>query len=51
MKPSSTAVKARKKAVWGRNALIALFVGSFAVLSASADAGPGKDKAPKKITT
>jgi hypothetical protein len=34
--------------VWGRNALTALFLASFAVLAVSADAGPVKDKVAKK---
>src|SRR6478672_9289741 len=44
------AVSARKswtKAVWGRNALTAIFLALFAVASVSASPGPAK-KAPKK---
>jgi serine protease AprX len=48
MRVPSTEIRIRKKAVWGRNILTAFFVGSFAVFSASADAGPGNGKAPKK---
>lgn len=41
--------KSRKKAVWGRNALAAFFLATFAIVSASADAGPAKGhKAPDK---
>jgi serine protease AprX len=41
--------KPSKKAVWGRNALIALFVASFTVVSIGASAGPVKlTKGPKK---
>ena len=45
MKSSPSVSKARKKAVWGRMALIALFLAFFAVFSVSAVAGPAKDKA------
>jgi len=38
--------KTRKKAVWGRSLLIAIFLGALA-LPGSAHAGPGKAKAPK----
>jgi serine protease AprX len=48
MSLSSNNPKTRKKAVWGRNLLIALLVGSFAGLSAPASAGEGPGKAPKK---
>src|SRR5690349_8806777 len=48
MNLSSTSGKTRKKAVWGRNLLIALFVGAFATLPGSAHAGPGNGKAAKK---
>jgi len=44
----SSPVRIRKKAVWGRGILTAFFIGCFAVLSVSADAGPGNGKAPKK---
>jgi serine protease AprX len=37
-------VQSRKKAVWGRNALIAFFIASFAAVSAPAAAGPGNGK-------
>ena len=40
--------KTRKKAVWGRNTLVAFFIASFAVLSVSADAGPGTVKTAAK---
>src|SRR6187397_344777 len=40
--------KTRKKAVWGRSLLIAIFLGALASLPGSAHAGPGgKAKAPK----
>jgi serine protease AprX len=48
MKFPSLTLKSRKKAVWGRKALIAFFVGAFAVMSVSADAGPGNGKAARK---
>jgi len=48
MKSSPSLTTIRKKAVWGRNALIALFLASFAVFSVSADAGPAKDTASSK---
>src|SRR5436190_16739655 len=38
----------RKKAVWGRGLLIAIFIGVFALQPGAAFAGPGKGKAPKK---
>jgi len=41
-------VKSRKKAVWGRNTLIAFFVASFAVMSVPAAAGPGSGKSATK---
>ena len=46
---SSSVSKTRKKAVWGRNALIALFLASFAVVSvpASADSSNGKTSTKK----
>src|SRR5689334_9948044 len=40
--------KTRKKAVWGRNALAAFFVVSFAVMATSATAGPAKGKGSSK---
>jgi len=54
MKLSSSVNQPRKKAVWGRNALIAFCVASFAAVSVTATAGPvkaaavAKVKAPKK---
>ena len=36
--------------MWGRNALVAIFLAAFAVSSVSADAGPAKDKASSKST-
>ena len=45
---SSTSGKTRKKAVWGRGLLIAIFIGAFAAFPATAHAGPGNSKAPKK---
>jgi serine protease AprX len=48
MKFPSSVSKTRKKAVWGRNALIAFFVASLAVVSVSADAGPGQGKTTAK---
>src|SRR5262245_42218808 len=38
----------RKKAVWGRNILTAIFIGAFALQPISAHADQGKGKAPKK---
>ncbi|HUQ88397.1 MAG TPA: S8 family serine peptidase [Vicinamibacterales bacterium] len=47
MKPS--VVHSRKKAVWGRYALTAFFIATFAAISVPATAGPGNGKAsPKK---
>jgi len=46
MKPS--VVKFRKKAVWGRYALIAFFIATFAAVSAPVTAGPGNGKASNK---
>src|ERR1700754_3083925 len=40
--------KSRKKAVWGRNTLIAFFIASFAAVSMSATAGPGNGKSNSK---
>src|SRR6188768_2950071 len=40
--------KPRKKAVWGRNTLIAFFIASFAAVSVAATAGPGNGKSPNK---
>ena len=48
MNSSPSVSPLRKKAVWGRNSLIALFLASFAVFSVSADAGPAKEKVSKK---
>ena len=50
MKSSPSVSKTRNKAVWGRNALIAVFLASLAVFSVSADAGPAKDQASNKST-
>ena len=44
----SSAGKTRKKAVWGRNALIAFFLASFAAVSVPVYAGPGNGKASNK---
>jgi serine protease AprX len=44
----SSFVQSRKKAVWGRNTLIALFLASFAALSVPATAGPLKAKEAAK---
>jgi serine protease AprX len=41
-------VKSRKKAVWGRYALVALFIAAFAAVSVPAAAGPGSGKQSKK---
>src|SRR6185436_19829512 len=38
----------RKKAVWGRGLLIAVFIGAFAFQPGIVNAEPGKGKAPKK---
>jgi len=46
MKPS--VVQSRKKAVWGRYALVALFIATFAAVSVPAIAGPGNGKASAK---
>jgi serine protease AprX len=43
----SSLLKSRKKAVWGRNALVALFVAAFATVSMSAFAEEGPRKARK----
>ena len=48
MKPSPSLTKVRKKAVWGRNALIAIFLASFAVFAVPVSAGPAKDKIATK---
>jgi serine protease AprX len=40
--------RTRKKAVWGRNALIAFFLATFAVVSMPVMAGPGGGKSPNK---
>jgi serine protease AprX len=37
----------RKKAVWGRNVLVALLIGSFAFAAVSADAGPATEESQK----
>ena len=47
MKPASV-IRSRKKAVWGRNALIAFLVASFAAVSLTATAGPGSGKSSNK---
>jgi serine protease AprX len=47
MKPSCVG-KSRKKAVWGRNALVAFFIASLAVFSVPATAGPGNGKSSDK---
>jgi serine protease AprX len=44
----SFVVKPRKKAVWGRNTLIAFFIASFAALAVPATAGPGSGKSATK---
>ena len=41
-------VKSRKKAVWGRNTLIAFFIASVAAVSVPAIAGPGSGKSSAK---
>src|SRR5262245_40691949 len=47
MKPPYV-VNPRSKAVWGRNALIALFLASFTAVSITATAGPGNSQSSSK---
>ena len=47
MKPPSVG-KSRKKAVWGRYALIVIFIASFAAVSVPATAGPGAGQSPNR---
>ncbi len=42
---SLSSIKQRKKAVWGRNTLIAVFIASLAAFAVPAEAGPAKAKA------
>ena len=44
----SSVVKSRKKAVWGRNTLVAFFVASLAAVSVPVTAGPGNGKSATK---